>query len=140
MRELDTELSRTLRVALDKLRTASIELVAWMQTMEMAGADVDALLEALRLEYADWQRSIAQMNTVSNILNAMGASVRVDAVILTDQPLSDFEDRKAWAHDAGRVSFLAGRFLKDNPYKAGTPDALQWRLGWISGREGEKSV
>lgn len=139
MQELNPELSRTLRVALDTLRTASIELVEWMQMMQMSGADVDAMLEALRLEHSDWQSNLAQMGTVSNILNAMGASVRLDAVILTDQPLSDFEDRKAWAHDAGRVSFLAGRFLKDNPYKPGTPDGLQWRLGWISGRESQKA-
>lgn len=132
--------ARLLRVKLDALREAAVDLDATMEDLKGAGLDPDALLEALRIEHTDWSKNLIRMQNAKELLDAMGCHTRLDALILIDEPISTFDDRNEWTRDMGRLHYSAGRYLKDNPFKAGTNDHMNWRFGWIDAKRSEKSA
>jgi hypothetical protein len=127
--------ARALRVHVDKLREAAVQLDSLLSTLTYAGLDVEALLEALRLEHKDWSNHLDRMQNAKELLDALGCRTRLDALVLIDEPLSDKQDRREWTRDMGRLHFACGKFLKDNPFKSGTTDHMNWRFGWVEAKQ-----
>ena len=128
---------RHLRNSLEPLRKAAkAALVALEDTSEITGLSKRALLEAIRTEFLDWDKYLADMGQVHDLLSAIGAETSIEMLLLVEDPLSTPAEREELHKDQGYFAFVLGTPYNENPYSAMSMAGSMWQLGWKQAREG----
>lgn len=123
------------RVSLEKLRRAALDAVAAVGKAEAEGLSLDAILEAVRMDAADWTEKLPLMKTAHDLLSAVGARTRLDMVVLIDDPIATDAEMIKYEKEQGILAYHIGQKISECPYAPSDPASSTWRQGWLEAKD-----
>lgn len=124
----------------DRLRRASHAAEKALAQCERAGVAFDEVLEALRIEFGDWNGQVERLRKTSEILAAAGARTRLDIAILVDEPLSDRADLQSQAYDDGFLAYQIDQPPESVPHPLMTDQYDAWLRGYYDAKSADACV
>lgn len=126
----------TVRVMVERLRTAALDALDAFSAAEAAGIPGDRMLTALRIEHDDWHKKLVEMQRADDLLGAIGARTRLDMIMLIDDPIATEDEVISLERSQGFLAYHIGKAIRECPYPPSSGSYITWRNGWMEAKHG----